>query len=84
MPSMNHKETPGGNLPSGVSPYTFLTCGYCRNPQLSEKCVEKCYSASTASVSVASTSASATSASSSTVSSSVTPTRTLTTAVISR
>ena len=81
-----HKEAPSGEMPPGACVYTLLTCGYCRNPQFSEERVENlAYSAtvsSAASVS-ASASVSTTSASSSTASS-VTPTRTLTTAVISR
>ena len=65
----------------GALPYKFLTCGYCRNAQVKEGRRKQFDYSSTSTVSSVSAGAST---SSSTVSSSVTPTRTLTTAVISR
>lgn len=81
-----HKEAPGGQLPPGACDYTLLTCGYCRKPQFSGGCVENlAYSATVSSDTSASASASTSTVSaSSSAASSVTPTRTLTTAVISR
>ena len=81
----NQKNAPGGSMPPGAFPYFELTCGYCRNPQLRNALVEKCrnYSALSSETSSAASSASA-SAASAAGSSSVTPTRTLTVAVISR
>lgn len=77
-----HKEAPSGQLPPGACDNTLLTCGYCRKPQFSDGCVENlAYSATASSDTSASTSTVSTSSS---AASSVTPTRTLTTAVISR
>ena len=87
MFSENHKNAPVSAVPTGAFPYFWLTCGYCRNPQLSNSFVEKCrnYSAvSSATSSTASSASAATSSSGSAAVSSVTPTRTLTVAVISR
>lgn len=81
----NQKNAPGDGMSPGAFPYFELTCSYCRNPQLRKVFVEKCrnYSALSSATSSTASSASA-SAASAAGSSSVTPTRTLTVAVISR
>lgn len=85
MLSKAHRNAPVRRVLTGAFAYLALTCGYCRNPQLRNRCVEKCPSYSADSSTTSSTSGSAAASSSaSAVSSSVTPTRTLTVAVISR